>query len=157
MNTTITSRAHAEADTAAGSLLATVRLPASPERVFRAFTSDDIVDWWVRPGVFDTRTWAGDVRPGGAWRTTGVGGGAPYALEGEYVTIDAPQHLAFTWRVSGAPGETMVECALAPSDGGTFLTLSHSGFTRPDRCESTAESWRVTFERLAELLAAEHG
>jgi uncharacterized protein YndB with AHSA1/START domain len=157
MNATTTSRAHAEADTVAGSVLATIHLPASPERVFRAFTSDDIVTWWVRPGMFDTRTWAGDVRPGGAWRTTGVGRGTPYALEGEYLTVDAPRQLAYSWRWSGAPGQTTVECAFAPTADGTLVTLSHSGFTPPERCESTAESWRTSFERLAELLAAEHG
>jgi hypothetical protein len=31
-----------------------VEVAASPERVFRALASNEITEWWVRPGVFDT-------------------------------------------------------------------------------------------------------
>jgi uncharacterized protein YndB with AHSA1/START domain len=73
--------ARAGADPAEGLILANVDLPASPERVFQALTSrDEIVVWWVRPGVFDTREWSGDLRVGGTWRASGVGGGRPYAI-----------------------------------------------------------------------------
>ena len=51
-----------------GSILATVEVAASAERVFRALASREIVDWWVRHGVFDTTQWQGDVRIGGHWR-----------------------------------------------------------------------------------------
>ena len=29
--------------------------------MFRALCSREICDWWVHPGVFDTREWTGDV------------------------------------------------------------------------------------------------
>jgi uncharacterized protein YndB with AHSA1/START domain len=69
--------ARALANFAEGEILATVEIGAPPERVFRALTSQEIVDWWVRPGVFDTREWTGDVRTGGRWRASGVARGQP--------------------------------------------------------------------------------
>jgi hypothetical protein len=73
--------AKARADFARGEISASVLLPATPERVFRALTSAEICDWWVRPGVFDTREWRGDLRVGGRWEAAGVGGGQPYRLD----------------------------------------------------------------------------
>lgn len=156
---TVTTRtARAEPDTAAGSILATVQLSASPERVFRALASDEVTRWWVRPGVFDTREWGGDVRVGGTWRASGVGRGRPYALEGEFVEVEAPRRLVHTWRPSGASvPPTTVGYLLERVDGGTSLTLRHSGFTSPETCESTAAGWQTSFDRLAELLSSEHG
>ena len=59
-----TTGARAVADLAQGQLLASVEIAAPPERVFRALVSEEIRAWWVRPGVFDTREWAGpDLTP----------------------------------------------------------------------------------------------
>jgi hypothetical protein len=68
MNSRDDGSARAVADFAEGSVVASVEIAASPERVFLALASKEIVDWWVRPGVFDTREWSGDVRVGGRWR-----------------------------------------------------------------------------------------
>ena len=65
---------------------ASIELEASPERVFAALISSEVTRWWVRPGVFDTREWTADVRPGGTWRASGIGRGNPYALEGEFAS-----------------------------------------------------------------------
>ena len=158
MSTIANGTAHAVADVEHGSILATVEIPAPSERVFRALASKDITDWWVRPGVFDTREWTGDVRAGGSWRASGVARGRPYALEGEFVEVDAPRALAHTWRVSGAPGaSSTVAYLLEPVDGGTRLTLRHSGITSRETCDATAIGWQTSFDRLAELLTSEHG
>jgi uncharacterized protein YndB with AHSA1/START domain len=119
-------------------------------------TSEDIIDWWVRPGVFDTREWAGDPRVGGRWRSSGMGKGGPYVLEGEYVEIDPPRTLVHTWHLVGMPGApTTVTYLLDPVQAGTRVTLRHSGFTSHEACESTRIGWETSFERLAESLAAE--
>jgi uncharacterized protein YndB with AHSA1/START domain len=75
MSSSKNSSARAVADLAEGYLLASVEIAAPPERVFRALASKEILDWWVRPGVFDTREWTGGVRVRGHWRASGVGGG----------------------------------------------------------------------------------
>jgi hypothetical protein len=77
--------ARAVADLAEGQLLASVEIAAAPERVFRALASKEITEWWVRPGVFDTREWTGDVHVGGRWRAAGMTRGQPYVQEGEFL------------------------------------------------------------------------
>src|SRR5579864_2221681 len=148
-------RAHAVADHAAGYVLASLEVAAPPERVFQALTSKEITEWWVRPGVFDTRDWSADVRVGGYWRASGVGGGRPYVLEGEFREIDAPRKLVHTWQLAGMPGAptTTVTYVLEPLDGGTRITLRHSGFNKGESCSNTALGWETSFERLAEILA----
>jgi uncharacterized protein YndB with AHSA1/START domain len=144
--------ARAVADLADGLILATVELPVAPEDVFPMLASDRIVEWWVRPGVFDTRTWAGDVRVGGRWQASGVGNGRPYTLEGLFVEIDAPHRLSHTWHPGGDPAAvTTVTYLLEPVAGGTRLTLRHSGFTSRQVCSATCTGWETSFRRLAEL------
>ena len=152
----IDSRAHAVADLRKGSIFGSVEIAASAERVFRALTSEDIRDWWIRPGVFNTSDWAGDVRLGGRWRAAGTGNGRPFTLEGEFLEIDAPKKLVLTWQSGGAPDRpTTVTFLLARIDGGTLLTLEHVGFAAPDWCMNTCVGWETSLERLAELLLAE--
>jgi uncharacterized protein YndB with AHSA1/START domain len=61
----------------------------------------------IRPGVFDTREWTGDVRVGGRWQASGVARGNPYALEGEFIAVDPPGKLVHTWIAVGEPVEPM--------------------------------------------------
>src|SRR5262247_4825402 len=102
------SPARAVADLTEGRILASVEIAAPPERVFRALSSKEIVDWWVRPGVFDTREWSGDVRVGGRWRASGMARGEPYVLEGEFLEVDPPRKLVHTWQRPGASGAPSV-------------------------------------------------
>lgn len=97
MNGIDKSRARAVADLAKGCVLARVEIGAPAERVFRALASDEIVDWWVRPGVFRTTKWTGDVRVGGRWRASGEVNGQLFVLEGELLEIDPPRKLVHTW------------------------------------------------------------
>jgi len=155
MSTTESSRAHAAADPRTGSILATVEIGVPPERVFRALTSEEIIKWWVRAGVFDTREWSGDVRVGGKWRSAGIARGAPYVLEGEYLEVDPPRKLVHTWHMSGMPGvPTVVTYLLEPVGTGTRITLRHEGFAVPAASAGACAGWETSFVRLAELLAA---
>ncbi len=142
--------ARAAADLSEGLVLATVEVKAPPERVFRALASEEVTRWWVRPGVFDTRRWSGDVRRGGRWRASGIGGGKPYDLEGDFTEVDAPRRLVHTWRLAGAESE----CAylLEPVDGGTRVTLRHSGLASRPACANTCIGWETSFEELARML-----
>ncbi|MGO9410901.1 MAG: SRPBCC family protein [Spirochaetia bacterium] len=148
------SRARAVADLAEGHILATVEVPAPPERVFLALTSGEITEWWVRAGVFDTREWTGDVREGGVWRATGVGNGKPYALEGEFLEVNPPRKLVHSWRAAGAPGgePTVVTYLLERLEGGTRVTLRHTGFASREACLNTCIGWETSFQKLAEIL-----
>ncbi len=148
--------ARAVADLSERLILATVEVSAPAERVFRALASNEVTRWWVRPGVFDTREWMGELRVGGFWHVTGIGSGRPYGLEGEFSEVDPPRKLAHTWRAVGALGAiTTVTYLLEPSAEGTRITLRHFGFSSREACLNTCIGWETSFQRLAELLEAE--
>jgi len=138
-----------------GEIEASATLEAAPERVFRALTSAEICAWWARPGVFDTREWSGELREGGRWSASGVGGGRPYGLEGTFVEIDAPRRLVHTWKAVGAPGEARVSYDIEPGPGGVRLTLRHTGLMDPEVIERTRAAWETSLVRLREILVAE--
>lgn len=155
MSRTVNSTARAVADLSEGLILATVEIAASPERVFRALTSKEVTEWWVRPGVFDTREWTGDVRVGGRWEASGVGKDGPYSLEGEFIEIDPPRRLVHTWHPVGAPAAatSTVTYMLEPFDGGTRITLRQSGVLSRGSCLGICAGWESSFEKLEELLS----
>lgn len=135
-----------------------VDLPAPPERVFHALASAEITSWWVRPGVFDTREWSGDVRVGGRWRAAGMMRGEPYAIAGQFREVDAPRRLVHTWDSAGTPeAPSVVTYELQPTPTGTRLTLRQSGFRSKDLCDRFAIAWETSLERLAGNLGASPG
>jgi uncharacterized protein YndB with AHSA1/START domain len=150
------TRARAVADLVDGRIVAAAELAAAPERVFQALASREIVEWWVNPGVFDTREWTGDVRVGGRWRASGIARGAPYAIEGEFLEVDPPRRLVQTWHVAGAPGTpSTVTCLLEPIAGGTRLTVHHAGLAAPDQQSNVGAGWRSSLDRISDILSAQ--
>lgn len=147
----------ATADLTRGEISAEVDIAAPVERVFQALTSEEICRWWVRPGVFDTLQWNGDVRVGGRWEAAGIGNGRSYRLEGEFLEVDSPYKLVHTWQPSGVPGAaTVVTYSLGVAHRDlTRLTLHHSGFASQEVCINTSKGWETSFQRLAQLLAEE--
>jgi uncharacterized protein YndB with AHSA1/START domain len=144
-----------------GSIDAVVEIAAPPERVFQALASEEIVNWWVNPGVFDTREWEGDLRVGGRWRASGISRGKPYVLEGEFLEVNPPRKLAHTWHLVGFEGmpHTTVTYVLDRIEGGTRVTLRHSGFASPGLCTANRIGWETSFQQLLRLFGElnEHG
>ena len=154
MSTINNTGVRAVADLAEGQLLTCVEIAAGPERVFRALSSKEITEWWVRPGVFDAREWSGDVRVGGRWRTAGMSRGQPYVQEGEFLEVESPRRLVHTWDGAGKPAApSTVTYLLERIEGGTRLTLRQAGFASREMCNAFALGWETSFERLAKILA----
>lgn len=152
------SKVTATTDEKTGEIEASAVFDTTPERLFRALTTKEICNWWVRPGVFNTQEWSGDVREGGRWAAAGVGGGQPYQLEGEFVTVEEPHKLTHTWKPVGAPFEpAILTYELEPQSSGVELTLRHSGLPNAEVCEKTRAGWETSLIRLQEIVAAEKG
>lgn len=118
-------------------------IPAPPEQVFRALTDPDaLMKWW---GTKGTLTGAHvNLRPGGEYRFEFLSpeGDAAW-VKGQYQVVDAPRRLVKTWFNSKFPDlRNTVAIDLAPAEGGTRLTLVHSGLAdRPEAFEDYEKGW----------------
>ena len=99
-----------------------------------------------------------DVRPGGKWRSDGIGAdGKEFYVEGEYLEVVPPRLLVHTWKGSySGPLTTVVRWELEPqtvnalhpsgpkkSGTGTVVRVRQEGFTG-DVANATAhgEGWK---------------
>ena len=117
-----------------------ILIAAPPKRVFQALVDpEQLLQWWGQKGIYRGKRWTTDLRPGGKWRSEGTSerDGSPFEVHGEYLQIDPPRLLEFTWIASWAgPMNTVVRIELSPSSGGTLVRLRHSGFTTPAQLQA---------------------
>jgi len=148
-----TGAARAIADVTGGTILATVDIMASPERVFAALSeADEISRWWGHPSVYTTDKWTTDFRVGGQWRADGRGAdGVPFHVTGEFLEIDPPHRIVQTWQPSWAGGPaTTLTYELSPISGGTRVMVRHDGFKgRPEACNDHSNGWIMVLGWLA--------
>lgn len=131
-------------------------LDATPEAVFAAWTSPGALARWFAPSAhMATTVHALDVRAGGRYRIEmREPGGKQHICTGEYVTVDAPHRLAFTWAWETGDGEeTLVEVSLRALPKGCELTLRHSRFSTEGRREGHRAGWEGCLGRLPSCLA----
>jgi len=121
-----------------------VRIHASPETVFDYFADPHKMVQWM--GIEATL----DPRPGGVCRISPAG---QATMLGEFVEVDRPRRIAFTWGWETAlfntpPQSTLVEVSLAPDGDDTVLRLSHRRLT-PENVALHEAGWRHYLPRLA--------
>jgi uncharacterized protein YndB with AHSA1/START domain len=102
---------------------------ATPERVFDAWLDAEALSRFMRPGPTMTCDAVTDPRVGGKFLITMMGEGSVHPHTGEYLEIDRPKRLVFTWfSKSTAMASSTVTVELSPAAGGrTDLTLTHVG------------------------------
>lgn len=126
--------------TPADEIVADIRIAASPERVFRALTDPaQVPHWWGQAGIYRCTAFDIDLRVGGAWRSSGVAGdGSRFDIGGTIVEIDAPRLLVYTWTATWTGDfTTTVRWELTPAQGGTLVTIRHTGLAaRPELAQS---------------------
>jgi uncharacterized protein YndB with AHSA1/START domain len=125
----------------------TVAVPA--ERVWRALTDPAALAAWFWPRRFDP-TAEVDLRVGGRYRIDGPAVGM--AVSGEYVTVEPPHKLVFTWRWDGEAEETLVTIELTPVAAGTELALRHERFGDDASRDNHSQGWHDCLDRLPDYL-----
>ena len=136
-------------------------LPAPRERVFEAITRPaDLARWWG-PRGFTIPAVELDLRVGGRFRfTMQPPGGDPFHLSGEFVEIDPPSRLAYTFRwdePTPDDRETVVALALDAAGGASALALRQGDFATEERRELHRGGWTESLDKLAALLGAPAG
>src|SRR5690349_10685610 len=87
-------------------------LPAAPTEVFRWLTRPELMSRWMSPR--GTASAEADVRVGGRLRVVMREGDIEIEHEGEFVEIDPPRRLAFTWESRYTEGASLVTITLRP-------------------------------------------
>jgi uncharacterized protein YndB with AHSA1/START domain len=126
------------------------RLPYPPDRIWLALTDPGALAAWFWPAHFGT-TVDVDLRVGGRFRIAGPNAGI--AVGGEYVTVEAPHRLVFTWRWDGDPTETLVTLELTADGAATDLVVTHEGFADDTDRANHATGWSDCLDRLPGWLA----
>ena len=129
------------------------RFPVPRERVFRAWTTEDELAAWWRPGRYRPEYVHIDLRVGGAYEILMVDPeGSRQKLSGIYVEIVAPERLAMTWRLEGSPADDGYEALLTlvfqEARGGTVLRLTHERL-RPAALSAFDAGWEGLLPKLA--------
>jgi uncharacterized protein YndB with AHSA1/START domain len=130
-------------------------VPAPVEEVYRAWTDPEVLMRWWGPVNTEMRDAQIDARPGGRYRFEMVGAsGAPTVIAGEYVDVDPPHRLSFTWRFeAGGPGpqESHVTVELREVGDQTELVLTHGGFPDPSAAAPYGDGWGTVLPKLIAL------
>jgi uncharacterized protein YndB with AHSA1/START domain len=121
-------------------------IAAPPDRVFQAITDPrQLLQWWGQKEMYRTTIFETDVRVHGKWVSSGIGvKGDSFEVGGEYLEVDPPSVLVYTWLASWTNNlTTTVRWELSPSQGGTLVKVRHSGFAgNTESAKSHGEGWQ---------------
>jgi uncharacterized protein YndB with AHSA1/START domain len=124
-------------------------------QVFDAWLSPDwLARWMFGPQIRDERIVRLDVdaRVGGRFSFVVERQGEQVDHAGEYLEIDRPRRLAFTWGI-GPAAESRVAIELAPAEGGSRLVLTHTLHPQwADRAGDIEQAWGRMLDALARAL-----
>ena len=136
-------------------LLVVRRVMAVPrEEVFAAWLDPASLQRWMRPGDVDRATVEVDPRVGGRFRIVMHHGGRSDAHWGEYLAIEPPSRLSFTWISEYTELQpTIVTVELLERNGGTEVVLTHRRLP-PARRDSHRNGWGSILGKLEEALGA---
>lgn len=136
---------------------------ASPERVFDAWITPETVRRWLFASPADEEYRAElEPRVGGAWTITARREGIDYTAIGEYLEIDRPRRLVFTFGMPQfTPNYDRLTIEISPEGAGCRLTLTQEGIdiaaelahVPPDAEGGTAQGWQQMFDLLAAIVA----
>jgi uncharacterized protein YndB with AHSA1/START domain len=134
------------------SVLRELEIDASPETVWEFLVDPDKATRWMG------QTAELEPRAGGLYRVEVIPGNV---ARGEFVEVDAPRRLVFTWgweqgehtMSSVAPGTSTIEIELVPTGDGTTLRFSHTGLPSEEAAQSHAHGWDHYLSRLVTVTA----
>jgi uncharacterized protein YndB with AHSA1/START domain len=129
---------------------------ASPEDVFDAWTSPEVMRRWFHCAPdWDTPVAEVDLRVGGKVRVVmRRPDGTEVEAQGEYTLIDRPRRLVMTWTFDDDPSnEQLIELSFSESEGSTMVLMVNRGISTDERRDAQDEGWPGCFDELERVLA----
>jgi len=136
----------------------TKKFPVPAERVYDAWLSPEWIGRWMYgPAVRDERVVRLGLEPrvGGRFSFVVDRQGTEVDHVGEYLELDRPRLLVFTWATRDAlPDTSRVVVEIVPCEGGCELTLTHvMGADWAAFADRATGAWRKMLEALAATLS----
>lgn len=158
------AHAAARAITDGETILATVDIPAPPERIFHALTTAECEEWWGAPETYRVTDWRADLRVGGQWSlVVRLPDGGAFPASGRFLEIESPRRIVQTRRYDWdypelGQHDTTVTYLLEPLSSGTRVTVRQDGFAGlRGPAHHLVEGWEEFLGYLANYLVAELG
>jgi uncharacterized protein YndB with AHSA1/START domain len=143
-----------EPKTRSGAALVIRKMIAAPrEKVFAAWLDPESMKYWMCPGHILSAEAQIDPRVGGKFRILMKGENQDYDHTGEYLVLDPPSKLVFTWISKGTDDQpTRVTVELFDRGGECELVLTHERFPRAEAVEEHRRGWSELIGKLANYL-----
>ena len=125
------------------------------QTLWDALTRPEAIMKWMGAKMAKPARVDQDLRVGGAYQIEMIGhDGEIHRILGEYLEIDAPTRIAFTWAwYTTADRISRVTYALTPGDGATTLTLTHEKLYDSDVRDRHGQGWMATLDSLHDHLS----
>lgn len=133
-------------------------LAATPDEVYDAWLDPQALAEWMRP-IPGGRTEAqNDPRVGGGFLIIMYGNGTRYPTRGEYLRLERPHLLEFTWHADGDDRQkSIVTVALKPLGADrTQLTLHHRLLPNAESAASHEAGWSRGLDSLVDWFGHKH-
>lgn len=128
-------------------------LPARPERVYDAWLDEISLREFMCPAPGRATEVEVDARLGGSLRVVMTFPDRRTEITGQFVALDRPERLAFTWQPDRDEPESVVTILLAPhGEDETHMTILHTRLLA-SRVQSYQGGWPSIAERLGGYLA----
>ena len=132
-------------------LVVTKIIPASPERLFAAWTEPEQLKQWWGPESVTCIEAEVDLRLGGCYR---IGNrfpdGSVVWITGRFHLIDAPRKLIYSWQVAATAEEELVTVSFrATTDGQTEVTVVHEHIPNRTVRKRHRQGWIECLRKLA--------
>jgi len=137
-----------------GKTILTVKriLPASRDRVFRAWTESKALEQWFKPGGLGVTIHKLDLQVGGLFRFDLADGRD--SLVGTYLEIVRPEKLVFTWSsLATHQKETLVTIKFLEYNTLTQVVLTHARLHGKAMCSLHQAGWQILLDQLPKILS----
>ena len=132
--------------------VAHLRINASAATVFDAWLSPERVAHWFAPGMGPLTEVRIDGRVGGGFRFVQRRGAVDAAHEGDYLVLQRPDRLVFSWRVPPDTAEpSRIEIDITGQGDACEVTVRHVlGARWAEHVDRAAASWQRMLQAMAD-------
>jgi len=128
---------------------------APVEALFNAWAKPEVVSKWFAPGEMTVPEAELEFKKGGQYRIVMQNkDNEQFIVGGEYLEIQAPNKLVFSWQWSTSPHATRVTVLFSKlADNKSKLELTHTELETQESCDQHHQGWMGCLANLPKVLS----